>query len=77
MLLPGIARNDNISGFTVTGFLQEEMGTHTAKTLPTPLIGQVAPESQVTFEEEPEPLPPVSDHGQELEHEAEHSGPRP
>ncbi|MBL0436803.1 hypothetical protein JD543_04905 [Aeromonas caviae] len=77
VLLPGIARNDSISGFTATGFLQEEMGTYTAKTLPTPLIGQVAPESQVTFEEEPEPLPPVSDHGQELEHEAEHSGPRP
>lgn len=77
VLLPGIARSDSISGFTPTGYLQEEMGTYTAKTLPTPLTGHVAPENEVTFEDEPEPLPPVSDHGQELEHEAEHSGPRP
>lgn len=77
VLLPGIARSDSIAGFTPTGYLQEEMGTYTAKTLPTPLTGHVAPENEVTFEDEPEPLPPVSDHGQELEHEAEHSGPRP
>ncbi|WP_324042469.1 hypothetical protein [Aeromonas caviae] len=77
VLLPGIARSDSIAGFTPTGYLQEEMGTYTAKTLPTPLTGHVAPENEVTFEDEPEPLPPVSEQDQDLEHEVEHSGPRP
>lgn len=79
VLLPGIARNDSLEGFSPTNFLAEEVGTWTVKTLPTPLTGHHQPVSTLQpVEEDDAPLPPPQQiEPESLEREQEPESPRP
>lgn len=62
VLLPGIARTGDLSGFSPINYLAEEVGTWTVKTLPTPLLDtQHAPELPVKPEEDEPAMLPQAD----------------
>ncbi|KAG0163011.1 hypothetical protein DFQ30_000887 [Apophysomyces sp. BC1015] len=82
VILPGIARNDTIGGFSPFNILADEPGTYLANEFRTPLIQPNAqPVPLVLSAEAAGPAPDSAaveeQFESEMEHEAESAGPRP